>query len=92
MDSLQTGDVPVLDATLESFPANFHEPFYESYLGEDLSGIFREAGLEPVSADPIFLSKRIVCSKPVSLVTPTLAGMTLSVPTSLRRFAPAQQI
>jgi len=57
----------VLDATLESFPANFHEPFYQSYLAEDLSGMFREAGLEPVSADPIFLSKRIVCSKTPSV-------------------------
>jgi ubiquinone/menaquinone biosynthesis C-methylase UbiE len=63
MDSLQTGDVPVLDATLESFPASFHEPFYESYLAEDLNGIFRETGLEPVSADPIFLSKRIVATR-----------------------------
>jgi ubiquinone/menaquinone biosynthesis C-methylase UbiE len=63
MDSLQTGDVPVLDATLESFPANFHEPFYESYLAEDLKAIFQEAGLKPVSADPIFLSKRVVATR-----------------------------
>jgi ubiquinone/menaquinone biosynthesis C-methylase UbiE len=63
MDSLQTGDAPEFDAMLESFPANFHEPFYKSYLGEDLRAIFTDAGLAFVSADPIFLSKRGVARR-----------------------------
>lgn len=63
MDSLQTGDVPMLDAMLESFPANFHEPFYKSYLGEDLREIFTDAGLQVDQAEPIFLSKRVVARK-----------------------------
>jgi len=63
MDSLQTGDLPEFDGTLDSFPANFHEPYYKSYLGEDLRAIFTDAGLEFVSADPVFLSKRVVAQK-----------------------------
>ena len=63
MDSLQLGDMPDFDAMLESFPANFHEPFYPSYIREDLSALFAEAGLAVRSATPFFLSKRIVADK-----------------------------
>ena len=51
------------DAMLDSFPANFHEPYYKSYLSEDLSGIFTEAGLQVVDSEPVFLSKRVVAKK-----------------------------
>jgi ubiquinone/menaquinone biosynthesis C-methylase UbiE len=60
MDSLQTGDTPEFDAMLESFPANFHEPYYKSYLREDLRAIFTDAGLQVVDTEPVFLSKRVV--------------------------------
>jgi len=63
MDSLQTGDTPEFDAMLESFPANFHEPFYKGYLREDLRQIFTEAGLQVVDTEPVFLSKRVVAMK-----------------------------
>jgi len=63
MDSLQTGDTPEFDAMLDSFPANFHEPYYKSYLSEDLPGIFTEAGLQVVDSEPVFLSKRVVAKK-----------------------------
>jgi len=63
MDSLQTGDTPEFDAMLESFPANFHEPFYKGYLREDLRQIFTEAGLQVVDTEPVFLSKRVVAHK-----------------------------
>jgi ubiquinone/menaquinone biosynthesis C-methylase UbiE len=36
VDSLQTGDRPDFDAMLEAFPVAFHEPYYRSYLREDL--------------------------------------------------------
>jgi ubiquinone/menaquinone biosynthesis C-methylase UbiE len=64
MDSLQTGDTPEFDAMLESFPANFHEPFYKGYLREDLSDIFTDAGLQVVDSEPVFLSKRVTAVKP----------------------------
>lgn len=63
MDSLQTGDTPEFDAMLDSFPANFHEPFYKGYLREDLRAIFTEAGVQVVDTEPVFLSKRVVARK-----------------------------
>jgi ubiquinone/menaquinone biosynthesis C-methylase UbiE len=67
MDSLQPGDMPEVDAMLEAFPANLHEPYYPSYLCEDLSGIFAEAGFETIAAEPIFLSKLVTAKKPEAL-------------------------
>ena len=64
MDSLQHGDVENYDALLDSFPVSFHEPYYPTYTREDLAGLFAAAGLAPVSAEPVFLSKLVVCDKP----------------------------
>ena len=36
VDSLQRGDEPDYDGLLELFPQNFHEPYYGSYIEEDL--------------------------------------------------------
>jgi ubiquinone/menaquinone biosynthesis C-methylase UbiE len=63
MDSLQLGDSPGYDGLLQSFPHNFHEPYYASYIAEDLRAIFTEAGLSVRSAEPVFLSKMVVCEK-----------------------------
>lgn len=64
IDSLQTGDRPVYDGLLEVFPAKFHEPYYEHYLGDDVSPLFEDAGLAPVSSWTAFMSKVVVCRKP----------------------------
>jgi ubiquinone/menaquinone biosynthesis C-methylase UbiE len=40
LDSLQTGDEPDYDAMLDWFPVAFHEPYYASYLREDLDRLF----------------------------------------------------
>jgi ubiquinone/menaquinone biosynthesis C-methylase UbiE len=40
VDSLQTGDEPEYDALLDYFPHAFHEPYYASYLREDLDALF----------------------------------------------------
>jgi ubiquinone/menaquinone biosynthesis C-methylase UbiE len=64
MDSLQPGDMPEVDAMLEAFPTNFHEPYYPSYLREDLKVIFGEAGFEGLRAEPVFLSKLVTARKP----------------------------
>jgi ubiquinone/menaquinone biosynthesis C-methylase UbiE len=40
VDSLQTGDEPDYDAVLELFPLAFHEPYYPSYLREDLDRLW----------------------------------------------------
>ena len=57
VDSLQTGDVPDYDGLLSVFPQLFHEPYYASYLKEDLAGLFREAGLREGTVVPAFVSR-----------------------------------
>ena len=57
VDSLQTGDEPAYDGLLELFPELFHEPYFDTYLGEDLDGLFGDAGFEVESSTNAFLSK-----------------------------------
>jgi ubiquinone/menaquinone biosynthesis C-methylase UbiE len=63
MDSLQVGDRENYDGLLRAFPALFHEPYYDSYLEEDLEGMFADVGLRVTMRKPVFLSKLIVCEK-----------------------------
>lgn len=56
VDSLQTGDDPVYDGSLEWFPVAFHEPYYKSYLREDLARLFAPK-LELDGEIPAYLSK-----------------------------------
>ncbi len=65
VDSLQWGDVPDYDGLLEAFPVRFHEPYYEHYLGDDLTALFSTCGFEPVETSLAFLSKVVVGRKPV---------------------------
>jgi ubiquinone/menaquinone biosynthesis C-methylase UbiE len=64
MDSLQRGDRADFDGMLEAFPLNFHEPYYASYLKEDLPSLFGEKGLLTAQAEPVFLSKLMVLDSP----------------------------
>jgi ubiquinone/menaquinone biosynthesis C-methylase UbiE len=56
-DSIQTGDAADLDRMLEYFPIGFHEPYYGSYLSEDFTAMFAEAGLELEETQLAFLTK-----------------------------------
>lgn len=56
-DSLQWGDAPDLDRLLEYFPHGFHEPYYASYLDEDLTALFSEAGFVLEETELAFLTK-----------------------------------
>jgi ubiquinone/menaquinone biosynthesis C-methylase UbiE len=56
VDSLQTGDEPDYDAMLDWFPAAFHEPYYASYLREDLGRLF-SPGFCALGRTPAYLSK-----------------------------------
>lgn len=62
VDSLQTGDAPDYDATLDWFPVAFHEPYYASYLREDLRRLFGP-GLVPVDERLAYLSKVVSCRR-----------------------------
>jgi len=57
VDSLQTGDVADYDGLLSLFPQLFHEPYYTSYLKEDLTGLFQAAGLREHTMVPAFVSR-----------------------------------
>lgn len=57
VDSLQTGDVPDYDGLLSLFPQMFHEPYFASYLTEDLTGLCADNGLEERSMEPAFVSR-----------------------------------
>jgi ubiquinone/menaquinone biosynthesis C-methylase UbiE len=56
-DSLQLGDAPDLDQMLEYFPHGFHEPYYGSYVKENLVALFTEAGFVLESTEIAFLTK-----------------------------------
>ena len=55
-DSLQTGDEPAYDAVLDYFPIAFHEPYYASYLAEDLDRLF-SPGFTPEERSLAYFSK-----------------------------------
>ncbi len=57
IDSLQFGDKPGWDGLLEAFPARFHEPYYRSYLVEDLPRLLSAAGLTKQASWTAFLAK-----------------------------------
>ena len=56
VDSLQTGDEPDYDAMLDWFPVAFHEPYYASYLREDLPRLVGPA-FQKLDEIPAYLSK-----------------------------------
>jgi ubiquinone/menaquinone biosynthesis C-methylase UbiE len=63
MDSLQLGDRANYDGLLRGFPRLFHEPYYESYLKEDLEGLLGAQGLSVMTRERAFLSKIVVCQR-----------------------------
>jgi len=56
VDSLQTGDEPDYDGLLDLFPFAFHEPYYRSYLREDLDRLW-SPGFTPGKRLPAYFSK-----------------------------------
>jgi ubiquinone/menaquinone biosynthesis C-methylase UbiE len=64
IDSLQLGDRPGWDSLLEAFPVRFHEPFFRSYIIDDLDQTFTLAGLRLRSQWTSFFSKVSAWSKP----------------------------
>jgi len=56
VDSLQTGDEPDYDPMLDYFPVAFHEPYYASYLKEDLDDLWNP-GFTLEARLPAYFSK-----------------------------------
>jgi ubiquinone/menaquinone biosynthesis C-methylase UbiE len=63
VESLQTGDEPDYDGLLELFPALFHEPYFEGYLGDDLEELFEGAGFTVEGRTNAFFSKVLTLRK-----------------------------
>lgn len=56
-DSAQLVESAVFEPVLRGFPADFHEPFYEDYLEDDLAELLREVGFADVGTSSHLVSK-----------------------------------
>ncbi len=65
-DAAQLSDSPELRPFLESFPKLYHEPYFRSYIRDDLGRLLEAAGFEVESVEPAFLSKVVVARKTIS--------------------------
>lgn len=65
VDSIQEGDNQVFEGLLDSFPQNFHEPFYKNYIQHPMENLVKEAGFEEINSKFRFSSKVIWGTKPL---------------------------
>jgi hypothetical protein len=63
VDSLQPGDNPAYEGSLELFPQNFHEPYFSTYLTTDFARLAQEHGLLHRRDVMAFVSKVMVFDK-----------------------------
>lgn len=64
MDSIQLGDHPPYDALLDRFPYAFHEPYYRSYIRDDIDALFVKSGVREREKERAFFSTQWVFEKP----------------------------
>ncbi|HEY0195837.1 MAG TPA: class I SAM-dependent methyltransferase [Kofleriaceae bacterium] len=63
-DSAQLVESAELAAALRAFPGEFHEPFYNDYLEDDLAALLREVGFVVEAAEPCFVAKVVTARRP----------------------------
>jgi ubiquinone/menaquinone biosynthesis C-methylase UbiE len=63
-DSAQLSESAEIKTALRSFPGEFHEPFYNDYLEDDLADLLREVGFVVESSEPQFVAKVVVARRP----------------------------
>ena len=63
-DSIQSQDHPEFTEMLNNFPITFHEPYYRSYINDDLNERLTQVGFENIETQTHFASKYWVASKP----------------------------
>jgi ubiquinone/menaquinone biosynthesis C-methylase UbiE len=56
-DSAQLSEAATIAPILGRFSKDFHEPFYEEYLSDDLGDALAEVGFEAPRTDPCFVAK-----------------------------------
>ncbi len=63
-DSAQLSDSAEIGTALREFPREFHEPFYEKYLDDDLAAMLREVGFVVESTEAHLVAKVVVAHRP----------------------------
>lgn len=63
-DSAQLAESAIIGGALRNFPAEFHEPFYQDYLEDDLAEAMREVGFTVESVEPHLVAKVVVARRP----------------------------
>ena len=64
-DSAQLSESAEIATALHEFPREFHEPFYEDYLGDDLGALVEECGFGPASTESHLVAKVVTSRRPV---------------------------
>lgn len=64
-DSAQYAESSEIRFFLDRFPEDFHEPFFNDYLRDDLAKPLEEAGFVVDAVDPCFVAKVVVAQKPL---------------------------
>jgi ubiquinone/menaquinone biosynthesis C-methylase UbiE len=63
-DSAQLSESATLATVLGRFSEEFHEPFYNDYLADDLASALDEVGFQVERTEPCFVAKVVVARKP----------------------------
>jgi ubiquinone/menaquinone biosynthesis C-methylase UbiE len=62
-DSAQISESPELGPVLRGFPSDFHEPFYEDYLEDDLGSLLSEVGFRVEATEPQLVAKVVIAHR-----------------------------
>jgi ubiquinone/menaquinone biosynthesis C-methylase UbiE len=62
-DSIQSIDSPEFQTMMDNFPHIFHEPYYRSYVSDDLVERLTEAGFVDIKVENHFVSKYWIATK-----------------------------
>lgn len=65
-DSAQLAEASELKVFLDGFERLYHEPYYKSYMRDDLTRVLSEQGFESVACSPHFVSKVVIGRKPLA--------------------------
>lgn len=63
-DSMQAIDSPEFEIIMENFPSMFHEPYYRSYVGDDLAKRLEGVGFKDIAIENHLFSKYWIARKP----------------------------
>ncbi len=65
-DSAQLSESAAIEPALRNFPREFHEPFFNDYLEDDLATMFAELGAAIASSRPHLVAKVVTAHKPLA--------------------------